>query len=163
MDICKTINSMVKNYRRVIYRVSYILFFLYSCLMIWEVFIGPYRSFAGTRRYNIYPFKTIIEYLFNATRYNFHVVFINLIANIVTFIPFGFLIPILSKKHRTLFNMTIISLLVIMMIEVMQFILNVGVFDIDDIILNTSGCILGYGIYRIMKNVICHNSYEQKS
>ncbi|MCB2312957.1 VanZ family protein [Clostridium tagluense] len=33
-----------------------------------------------------------------------------------------------------------------------QFILNVGVLDIDDIILNTLGCILGFIIYKVVKN-----------
>ncbi|MCB2322442.1 VanZ family protein [Clostridium tagluense] len=36
--------------------------------------------------------------------------------------------------------------------ELGQFILNVGVLDIDDIILNTLGCILGFIIYKVVKN-----------
>jgi hypothetical protein len=39
----------------------YILFIMYLALMIWEVFIGPYRSYSNVRRYNLYPFTTILE------------------------------------------------------------------------------------------------------
>jgi glycopeptide antibiotics resistance protein len=119
--------------------------------MIWEVFIGPYRSFAGVRRYNIHPFKTIIEYLFNTKQYSSRVIFINIVANIITFIPLGFFLCLLFKRFRKPFNMALCSFIVIAIIEIMQFVLNVGVFDVDDIVLNTAGCLLGYVIYRIMK------------
>lgn len=74
-------------YKKYITSSLYILFFMYSCLMLWEVFIGPYRSYNGARRYNFYPFKTIMQFLLNASAYSFHTIFINLIANIITFIP----------------------------------------------------------------------------
>ena len=62
---------------------------MYSCLMLWEVFIGPYRSYSGARRYNLYPFKTIMQFLLNASTYSSHTIFINLIANIITLCPYN--------------------------------------------------------------------------
>ncbi|MDF2505374.1 VanZ family protein [Clostridium sp.] len=132
----------------------YILFFMYLCLMTWEIFIGPYRSYSGVRRYNLYPFKTIIEFLLNASKYNFQVIFINLIANIITFIPLGFFMSLLFRRSYNLINMLLLYVFIITCIEIGQFILNVGVLDIDDVILNTIGCVLGFMVYKVVKSVI---------
>ncbi|WP_375372917.1 VanZ family protein [Clostridium sp. CF012] len=134
----------------------YILFFMYLCLMIWEVFIGPYRSYSDVRRYNLYPFKTIMEFLLNTTKYNFRVIFINLAANIITFIPLGFFISLLFRRSCKLINITLSCMLIIICIELGQFILNVGVLDIDDIILNTLGCVLGFMIYKVILILFPH-------
>ena len=129
----------------------YIMFSMYLLLMFWEVFIGPYRSYSGVRRYNLYPFKTIIEFIFNYSKYNFQVVFINIIANIITFIPLGFFISLLSKRHFKLINSALCCIFIIVSIEMGQFILNVGVLDVDDIILNALGCILGIISYKVVR------------
>ncbi len=135
--------------------VLYILFLMYLCLMIWEVFIGPYRSYSDVRRYNLYPFKTIMEFLLNTTKYNFRVIFINLAANIITFIPLGFFIALLFRRSCKLLNTTLSCMLIITCIELGQFILNVGVLDIDDIILNTLGCVLGFMIFKVVRKLCC--------
>jgi glycopeptide antibiotics resistance protein len=129
------------------------MFSMYLLLMFWEVFIGPYRSYSGVRRYNLYPFKTIIEFIFNYSKYNFQVVFINIIANIITFIPLGFFISLLSKRSFKLINSALFCIFIIISIEMGQFILNVGVLDVDDIILNTVGCVLGIISYKVARNI----------
>lgn len=153
--IGRYINCLIKEKRKTIIRISSILFFLYSCLMIWEVFIGPYRSYSGIRRYNLYPFKTIADYFMNSRNYNFNVLFINLAANIITFIPLGFFASLLFKKFRNIPAVVAFSILIVAIIESLQFVLNVGVLDIDDIILNTLGSIVGFAIYKIIKWILC--------
>lgn len=152
--IMKHISYFIQKNRKAIFRISSILFILYSCLMIWEVFIGPYRSYDGIRRYNLYPFKTIIHYFMNSERYSSHILFINLAANIVTFIPLGFFIALLFKRVRNINIVVVFSIMITTIIETMQIILNVGVFDIDDIILNTLGCIIGFIFYKIIKWIL---------
>ena len=142
---------MVKK-RNIILKISRIFFVMYSRLMIWEVFLGPYRSYSGTRRYNLYPFKTIIYYFMNSSKFNFNAIFINLVANIVTFIPLGFFMTMFFKKFNKISTMAVFSVIIIFIIEVLQFIFNVGVFDIDDIILNSLGCIIGFGLFKL---IIC--------
>lgn len=149
----KGIGSLSQDKKEKILIGLYILFFMYLFLMIWEVFIGPYRSYSGIRRYNLYPFKTIIAFLLNANKYNFEVIFINLIANIITFIPLGFFISVLFRRSCKLINVALSSMLIIICIEMGQFILNVGVLDIDDIILNTVGCVLGFMFYKAVKKL----------
>ena len=127
---------------------------MYLCLMIWEVFIGPYRSYSDARRYNLYPFKTIMEFILNSSKYNFKVIFINLVANIITFVPLRFFITLLFRRNLKLINTFLSCLFIIICIEIGQFILNVGVLDIDDIILNTLGCILGFMFYKIVRKFL---------
>lgn len=149
------LSCFLSKRRKAVVKILRILFFMYSCLMIWQVFIGPYRSYSSIRRYNIYPLKTIRDYLVNSDQYNFHIIFINLAANIVTFIPLGFFISILFKRFNNITAIAIFSIVITTIIEAMQFILNVGVFDIDDIILNTVGCITGFVLNKIIQYILC--------
>lgn len=150
--ILKQIGNLSHKKKEKIRIGLYILFFMYLCLMIWEVFVGPYRSYSGVRRYNLYPFKTVMEFILNDAKYTFQVIFINLIANIITFIPLGFFVSLLFGKYFKIVNTALCCILITICIEVGQFILNVGVLDIDDIILNTIGCILGIIAYKAVKS-----------
>ena len=72
------------------------------------------------------------------------------IGNIVMFIPFGFLgwvFPQLKDLKRLL--ITFVSAIVI--IEALQYFSRLGVFDIDDILLNTLGVYLGWQICRFIE------------
>jgi glycopeptide antibiotics resistance protein len=150
----KRIRWFVQKKRELILRISKILFFMYLILMIWQLFLGPYRSYSVVRRYNIYPFNTIMNYFMNSDKFSFHIIFINLVANIVTFIPLGFFTSLLFKRLNKVITITIFSVLTVTSIEAMQFIFNVGVFDVDDIILNTLGCVIGFTFYKIIRCII---------
>jgi len=152
--IVKYIKNIAYEKKSLIYRGLYILFLMYSCLMLWEVFIGPYRSHSNVRRYNLYPFKTIAEFILNADHYSSETIFINLTANIITFVPLGFFTSLFFKKLKKLTPMLLTSIIIITIIELGQFILRVGVLDIDDIILNTIGCIIGFIFYKRLKTFI---------
>ena len=157
---------MIKQAAKFIYKnrekvkvILYIIFFLYLCLMTWEVFIGPYRSHGDIRRYNLRPFKTITDFLINSESHGFHAVFINLAANIITFIPLGFFISFLTKRLAKSIKALLYCVLIILGVETGQFILNVGVFDIDDIILNVIGCIVGLLIHKRIKRILENTRY----
>ena len=152
--IIKYIKNITYEKKSLIYRGLCILFLMYSCLMLWEVFIGPYRSHSNVRRYNLYPFKTIAEFILNADHYSSETIFINLTANIITFVPLGFFTSLFFKKLKKLTPMLLTSIIIITIIELGQFILRVGVLDIDDIILNTIGCIIGFIFYKRLKTFI---------
>jgi glycopeptide antibiotics resistance protein len=152
--ITRNISCFAQKKRETIIRISSMLFCMYSLLMIWEVFIGPYRSYSSERRYNLYPFKTIVHYFINNRQYSSHVLFINLAANIITFIPLGFFTSLLFKRFNKIVVMIVYSIIIITVIESLQFVFNVGVFDIDDIILNTLGCITGAALYNLIKWIL---------
>jgi hypothetical protein len=66
-------------------------------------------------------------------------------GNIVLGVPFGILLPMLFPRARGLFRVVVITALVMVLIEAAQGALVEGrAFDIDDVILNTGGALLGY-------------------
>lgn len=97
--------------------------------------------------YNLIPFKTITTYITRYEHYNFNTWFNNLFGNILLFIPLGFSAPYFSKKTRNLNQFFLLILTIIVILEVSQMLLHVGSFDIDDVILNTLGGLVGFGIY----------------
>ena len=77
--------------------------------------------------------------------------FYNLYGNIMWFIPMGIFIPALTKRHFGFVKVVLCGALISISIETMQFILNTGVTDIDDVIFNTLGAAVGYLIYFVGK------------
>ena len=67
---------------------------------------------------------------------------LNLYGNILVFIPTGVLIALSSNKHR-ISNAAIASFLLSLLLESMQLIFLMGAFDVDDLILNSLGGIVG--------------------
>jgi len=73
----------------------------------------------------------------------------NLVGNVFAFSPFGFLLPVMTEKKRGLIKVVLGSFLFSLIIESCQYIFKVGVFDVDDLLLNTIGGLIGYIIYKI--------------
>ena len=94
---------------------------------------------------NFIPFKEIFRYqLFSPSFIR------NVAGNLLMFMPYGFFISYflkLDKKKHIMF----FSLLVSLTIEITQLIIG-RVFDVDDILLNVIGGLLGYFIYRLVDN-----------
>ncbi|MCB8815018.1 VanZ family protein [Desulfosporosinus shakirovi] len=145
-------------YARVWSRVYQLLFLTYTAVLIWELFLGKYRSHGGPRRYNLTPLKTIESYIENYDSFGVSIVLINLAGNIVAFMPLGFLLPLVFKRMRRLFVITGITLLTSITAEICQYIFNVGGLDIDDVLLNTIGGVLGYLVYQSSKKMLPHRN-----
>lgn len=89
---------------------------------------------------NIVPFTEILRYDLHSELFIY-----NVLGNIALFMPFGYIIASYVKPKKIWTNM-LIAIIVSGTIEFVQ--LNIGrSFDIDDIILNTLGCIMGFLIY----------------
>ena len=80
-------------------------------------------------------------------------VFLNLYGNIIAFIPFGMLLRWARNKNTTFVQALLYSLGFTLVIETVQYITKLGVFDIDDIIMNTLGGVIGYCIYYVTANL----------
>lgn len=72
-----------------------------------------------------------------------------LIGNILLFLPFGFLVPLVFKKCNKYYKEIVTCTLAILVVELIQFALASGAFDIDDFIYNIIGGIIGFGLYLI--------------
>lgn len=78
-------------------------------------------------------------------------IYINILGNILMFIPYGF-IGWLFPKYNDLKTLLIYFLSFLIVIEALQYFTRLGVFDIDDIILNTFGVVIGFYFKQIFDN-----------
>lgn len=96
------------------------------------------------------PFKTIIEYAGNVHSLNDWFIK-NLMANVIMFIPYGFLVPFFAQKDRkVLIKVVLTGCTLSIFIEVFQYVTALGQCDVDDVILNTLGVLLGGCIYQLI-------------
>lgn len=100
--------------------------------------------------FNIVPFRTIKLFIngYNNGIISKHVFFENIYGNIFAFIPFAFFIPLIFKKINKYYKFLIIMIIIVLQIELLQFITMSGACDIDDVILNLSGASFAYLIFR---------------
>ncbi|WP_033398647.1 VanZ family protein [Riemerella columbina] len=70
-------------------------------------------------------------------------IIINIVGNVVMFIPFG-TVGFVYPKYRQLKPLVIDFISAITVVEALQYFTRLGVFDVDDIILNTIGVIIGF-------------------
>lgn len=87
--------------------------------------------------------------------------FLNLAGNVIGFLPFGFFLPILSRRLRNGFVVTALGFGLSLLVESIQLVFKVGCFDVDDLILNTLGVLLGWLAFWIC-NGIRRMIYEKK-
>ena len=76
---------------------------------------------------------------------------INIVGNMVAFMPFGFFLPIISRRSRKWYNTVSFGLIFSLILETLQLIFKVGSFDVDDMLLNTVGAGLGFLVYRTVQ------------
>jgi len=107
---------------------------------------------------NFVPFKTIFYYLGGNVDSN--IVLENLLGNILAFSPMGVLLPILFNNCKNLKNILLISFLVSLSIEITQLLFSLGSCDIDDIILNVLGAVIGFAVYKALKCVMKKNENQ---
>ena len=122
--------------------------------------IGPLMlNFGGTQEGppNLVPFKTILPYLLGEK--GFLIAAINLLGNIILLLPVGFLIPFVYRNIAWK-KMLAIAIAAGFAIEGMQVVLHVGIFDIDDVILNALGVMTGYWSFTIITNWIRSRKYK---
>lgn len=74
----------------------------------------------------------------------------NILINIVLFVPFGFLISLTFKKINSLLQTSIFTVIFSFCIELLQVLSNRGIFEIDDVINNLVGSVVGYTILKLI-------------
>jgi glycopeptide antibiotics resistance protein len=133
-----------------------LLFIGYSLLMLYWMFIGFGRAqFPSTEwRYNLVPFTTIKMYLVHYHHYPFRTWAINLFGNIAVFVPFGIFLPAVFKLGKRLINFLILFFVPLLVLEILQTVLRLGSFDVDDLILNLLGALIGFVLYKWMYKTI---------
>ncbi|MCH5166997.1 MAG: VanZ family protein [Erysipelotrichales bacterium] len=128
-----------------VFKFSLSIVFIYYIILLFNMVI--FARFNSVSSYNLVPFKSIIDIFKNSDMYS---IVINIFGNLFIFMPLEYFIIELFKVKKFSLNLGI-SCFIILIIETIQFIFRVGVFDIDDIILCTFGMMLFNLIYKIIK------------
>ncbi|RLV64558.1 integral membrane protein [Streptomyces sp. CBMAI 2042] len=91
---------------------------------------------------NLQPGRSLRQY---AEDYTFLAACKQAGGNVLLGVPFGLLLPFLVPRRLRMISMTLLTAAVMVLVELVQGALVTGrAFDIDDVILNTSGALLGY-------------------
>jgi len=138
--------------------LKYLFIVLYAAFFLYAVFFARRRRNMTTRYLNIYPLrKTIWE--FHALNYadkrdvfNF---FSNLAGNFILFIPYTFImILLLHYKNSRLILLSVF--LLSLSVETLQYVFDVGVADMDDVLLNTAGGCAGIWVCRLIQKRLAY-------
>lgn len=78
----------------------------------------------------------------------------NIILNIFMFVPLGIFLPVLIKKMQRFWKVYLTGLGFTCLIEITQLLLKRGVFEPDDILGNTVGAMIGYGVFSLGKYIV---------
>lgn len=129
---------VINKEKFVFYKDFYTLFFILYMLALYYLLLSTENAFAyGV---NLTPFKEMTRYSIGSKGF-----FYNVIGNIVLFIPFGFFVSYYIKAKKT-HQITIIAIITSLTAELIQY--KIGrAFDVDDIVLNVVGALLGFLAY----------------
>ncbi len=112
-----------------------------------------YNRSAGYWNYNFVPFQAYYDWYTNGI---YDMLILNILGNTITFVPMGFF-EIALSKHKKFWKVVLRCFIIVVSLEVFQFISCLGYLDIDDIIMNTIGCVLGCLLYYLF-TVICQKA-----
>lgn len=146
-------NETKKNIRL----VGTVLFLGYLLLLIYFLFFAEWYGRKGdlhrTYSMNLELFKEIRRFWDYRDKLGAQAVFLNLGGNIIGFLPFGFILPIILRDTRGIFKITILGFTFSALVECLQLYLRVGSFDVDDMLLNTIGAMIGYLLFLLCNGI----------
>lgn len=140
----------IKQYRI----LGKLLFLIYISFLLYFLIFAEWYGRSGEMRdyhYNLVLFQEIQRFWIYREKLGW-ISFANLIGNVVIFIPFGFFMP-WASRFRSFFLTLVYSFGFSLVVETFQFITKVGSFDVDDLLLNTIGGILGYILFVICNSI----------
>lgn len=132
-----------------------VLFILYVGFLIYFLFVAEWygrTEISEEYRYNLELFKEIKRFITYREQLGTFVVAANLLGNILIFVPYGFFVSVASRT-RGFFKTFFFSMFLSLAVETVQLIARVGSFDVDDILLNTIGGVLGYILFVLCNGI----------
>ena len=134
------------------------LFCVYSAFMLYLLFhrAGGIEGMDYWKQIranlNLEPFHTIRLFLnvLDQQAYSSAAI-INLGGNVIMFIPLGFFLPRVFPALRNFWLTIFATALIIIAVELTQLFTLLGTCDIDDLILNVIGAVIGYGAHTLIK------------
>ena len=133
-----------------------------------KTFINDFLNSLGSDpryKYNLIPFMTVIDSVKNAFTYNtYGLEFKNIGGNLILLTPLGIYVHFI-KRNLGRKNILIMGFAIAMVIELIQLSISLLLgysyrsFDVDDLILNTLGFIIGYKSFSLIKNEISNDHF----
>lgn len=117
--------------------IAILIFALYSIAVFSIVGVPTVGTFKINLNLNLIPLIDIVNSPLEYTK--------NTILNIILFIPLGFLVPAIWKNYRSIKTIFFMGLAISISIEILQ-LFTFRLTDIDDLITNTTGTVIGYYI-----------------
>ncbi|NLM74523.1 MAG: VanZ family protein [Clostridiaceae bacterium] len=149
--------SNIRRKKSIYFHTVFLGFMIYVVFLVGVLFFPViydkniiFYSEETVKYLNLIPLDTIISII----EYDPSLIISQILGNIIIFIPLGFFLPIFSSKIKSLANCFVAVLLISSSIEIIQLLLDLiiiksyRVCDIDDIILNVSGGMCGFILYR---------------
>lgn len=144
--------------RKTLRILAWIAFFAYLLGLAYFLFFaemlgrgGVGTNFAArTYHLNLVPFREIRRFWIYRHLLGQKAVLLNLLGNVLAFVPYGLLLPLLWHRQRHFYRILLLSFDFSLLIEVIQLVTKVGCFDVDDLILNTLGGVIGYGCFKLV-------------
>lgn len=137
-----------------------LLFIVYIMALIYFLFFAErygQRSFEEREyHYNLVLFQEIKRFWTYRRQLGTWAVTANLFGNILGFVPFGFIPPLISSNARGFFFITFSGFALSLCVETAQLITKLGCFDVDDLVMNTLGTAIGYVAF-----AVCHFLYKR--
>lgn len=144
---------MKNETKKTIRLVGTVLFIGYLLLLIYFLFFAEWYGRKGALHteypMNLQLFREIRRFWMYREKLGFRVVFLNLGGNILGFVPFGFILPIILRDTRRFLRITLLGFMLSALVECVQLYMQVGSFDVDDMLLNTIGAAIGYILFAI--------------
>ena len=129
---------------------THLLRYVFTAYLIGVLLLTMVSHGSSVSRSNLIPFRGIFPALFSdAPNLRFQ-----LIMNILLFLPFGLLFPAVFPKAGKSLIPVAVGFIFSLLIEIVQVAFLRGrCFDIDDVILNTTGSAVGYVIYTVLLRI----------
>lgn len=145
--------------------LAWTLFIVYMVFLMYFLFFAEIMGRTYIDRdyhYNLTPFREIRRFIVYRRTLGWFAVLSNLLGNVLAFVPFGMILPMLPPKCRNFFHIVLLGVDFSLFVETIQLISKVGSFDVDDLILNTLGAALGYLVYRLIRRYFRRKHDDRK-
>ncbi len=134
-----TINKIQRN--------SIMLLSSYTVALLYFTVFGRYSQ--SYYRYEIDVFASYRKLFENFDTY----VFKQIILNLLMLIPIGFLLCLIINSRFKCLWALVISFILTVLVEALQFVSRCGTFEVDDLINNMIGAVIGIAIYAVLKSL----------
>ena len=130
-------------------RAACIVLFIWGAIVLLFTILGRRSNKTDEMVYNLELFSCYRKIFFEHD----HSMLISVLENILMFVPIGFTLSVIFKKHRVIIPL-LISFGMSLCIEVFQLLLHSGTFEFDDLLNNTLGAIIGIILCLLCSTII---------